>query len=117
MKNMYISVSGGRTFNDYVLLDQIMNHYKPWISHVNVGGAKGLDTLVERWCITNNIPFTVYKPQYQNSNDRGAPLRRNFDIVNGTSFLIAFPTSESRGTYDAINKAKNLNIPVYIHNV
>lgn len=114
---MHISVSGGRKFNDYVLLKQIMDHYKPWITCINIGGAKGLDTLVERWCIENNIQYNIFKPQYQHVNDRGAPLRRNFDIINGTSFLLAFPTKESTGTWDAVNKAKKMNIPVYIHNV
>lgn len=114
---MHISVSGSRSFNNYQQLNEIMNHFKPWITHVNHGGAQGLDSMVERWCNENSIPTTIYKPQYQHANDRQAPLRRNIDIVRNTSFLLAFPTSDSRGTWHAVNEAKKMGITVYVHNV
>lgn len=114
---MIVSVSGGRTYNNYNQLCTIMNHYKPWITHINHGGADGLDKMVESWCKENKIPTTILKPQYQHDHDRGAPLRRNYDIVRDTSFLLAFPTSESKGTWHAVKVAKELNVPVYIHKV
>lgn len=40
---------------------------------------------------------------------RKAALLRNVDIVQATDLIIAFPTSESRGTYHAIREAKRLN--------
>lgn len=114
---MLVSVSGGRTYNDFYKVCEIMNHYAPWITHVNHGGAKGLDTMVENWCIINGIPSTIYLPQYQHANDREAPKRRNIELIRGTAFLLAFPTSQSRGTYHAISVAEKMGIKVYKHDI
>lgn len=117
-----VSVSGSRECTDYYQIKQIMDHYKPWIKSVNNGGAKGVDSLVERWCVErqcveNNIPTYVFKPVYLNSEDRTAPLRRNMEIVRGTKYLIAFPSVKSRGTWDTIRKAESLGISYRIHRI
>lgn len=81
------------------------------ISNVNEiisGGARGIDSYAKRFAESYNIPLTEYVPDYA-LYGRKAALLRNVDIVQATDLIIAFPTSESRGTYHAIREAKRLN--------
>lgn len=79
------------------------------------GGAKGVDTLARRYAIEFNYPLTEMKPQYQNNNDREAPLRRNIDIANYGDVLVAVWDGMSTGTQHIISYMQKLHKPVYIH--
>ena len=48
---------------------------------------------------------------------RGATLVRNTKIVEEADKVIAFPSKESKGTYDSINKARKLNKLLKIINI
>lgn len=78
------------------------------------GGAEGIDALAERWAYNNDVPLRVFKPEYKHSRDRTAPLKRNTLIADACDILYAFPTSESRGTYDTIRKAEQMGKQVIV---
>ncbi len=64
----------------------------------------------------NNIEIIVLSPNWTRYG-KAAAIIRNTDIVGECDYLIAFPTKESRGTIDSINKAKKLHKNVKIINV
>ena len=73
---MKLAVIGSRTFLDYKLLseklDEIYEDYG--IDEIVSGGAKGADTLAERYALEHDIPIQIIKPKYLHSNDKGAPV-------------------------------------------
>jgi hypothetical protein len=58
-----------------------------------------VDQFAEQWAKKRGIPINSHKPDY-NLYGRGAPLRRNDDIVKECDELVAFPLEDhsSRGT-------------------
>ena len=51
---MKLAIIGSRDFLDYELLNQELKNYKDKITLVVSGGAKGADTLGEKWAIDSN---------------------------------------------------------------
>jgi len=103
---MKIAIIGSRDFNDYELLANTLN--KLDITLIISGGAKGADGLAERYALEHSIETLIYKPDYKLYN-RGAPLKRNLQIVDESDFVIAFWDGKSRGTKHAIEYAMSQN--------
>ena len=72
------------------------------------GGATGADTMGEKWATARGIPTQIFKPKWRNAGvyDAGAGIKRNTDIVNACTHMIAFPSDKGKGTQDSIRKAK-----------
>ena len=79
------------------------------------GGAKGIDTLAEKYAEEHNIPKLIIKPEYEKYR-RSAPLKRNEIIVDISDIVIAIWDGKSRGTKYAIDYAKKIgtHTEVYI---
>jgi hypothetical protein len=103
---MKVAVIGGRTFNDYELVKETLT--KLDITLLVSGGAKGADSLGERYASENNITTLIYKPDWK-LHGKGAGMIRNTDIVKNSDIVVAFWDGESKGTLDSIRKAENLN--------
>jgi hypothetical protein len=99
---MKVAVVGSRSFNDYEQVKRVLDQYS--ISLIISGGAKGADKLAERYAKENNIPTSIYLPNYDEFGKR-APLIRNDKIVDEAELVIAFWDGESRGTKYTIMKA------------
>ena len=97
------------TFEEF---SQIINDYNP--AHIVSGGAKGIDTFAENYAKLNNIPFTIFPPEY-NKYGRIATFIRNQQIVDASDMIIAFHTKDSKGTMDTIRRTKRSNKPLKIH--
>ena len=103
---MKVAVIGSRNFNDYELVKETLT--KLDITLLISGGAKGADSLGERYASDNNIRTLIFKPDWKR-NGRGAGMIRNTDIVKNSDMVVAFWDNESKGTLDSIRKAENLN--------
>lgn len=108
---MKVAVIGSRTFNDYELVKETLSTFT--ISLLVSGGAKGADSLGERYANENNIETLIFKPDWKKHGPAAGPLR-NTDIVNNADTIIAFWDCESRGTKDSITKAEKLGKEVII---
>ena len=77
------------------------------------GGATGIDAYAKRYAEENSLPLIENLPDYE-TYGRRAPLMRNTLIVDDADRMIAFPSGESKGTYDSIRKmekaGKRVNI-------
>lgn len=104
---MKLAVIGSRNFNNYELLKieltklSLSNSIEIIIS----GGAKGTDTLAEKYAVENSIQTMIYKPEY-NLYGKAAPIRRNETIIRDADTIIAFWDGTSKGTLSAITVAK-----------
>jgi hypothetical protein len=63
----------------------------------------------EKWAKDRQIPTVIYKPKWRNAQgvyDNAAGIKRNTDIVNACTHMVAFPSDEGKGTQDSIRKAR-----------
>ena len=103
---MKVAVIGGRTFNDYELVKETLT--KLDITLLISGGAKGADSLGERYANENKITTLIFKPDWER-HGRGAGMIRNTDIVKNSDIVVAFWDGSSKGTLDSIRKVEKLN--------
>ncbi|MFW5847609.1 MAG: DUF2493 domain-containing protein [bacterium] len=103
-----IAVVGSRTFNNYNFLCEILNKYKENIFLIVSGGAKGADSLGEKWANENNIKTLIIRPDWE-KHGRAAGFIRNKDIVDESDIVIAFWNQTSKGTKNTIDYAIKQN--------
>ena len=77
------------------------------------GGARGIDTCAEKYARTHGLRLTVFFPDYEKYG-KGAPLRRNHDIVQYADCVYAFWDGVSRGTSYTVELAKPYGKPVHV---
>ncbi len=69
------------------------------------GGAKGVDSLAREYALANGLKLTEFLPEYEKYG-RGAPLRRNLEIVKYADTVLAFWDGISRGTAHVIKSCE-----------
>lgn len=69
------------------------------------GGAKGIDTCAREYALANGIKLTEFLPEYSRYG-KGAPLKRNLQIIDYADIVIAFWDGSSRGTLHVIESCK-----------
>lgn len=75
------------------------------------GGAKGIDTCAREYALSHNIKLTEFLPDYRRYG-KGAPKRRNAEIVQNCDMVIALWDGKSRGTKFVIDFARYMSVPV-----
>lgn len=105
-----LAVVGSRSFNDWKKFSEHLDHWiekngKPEI--IVSGGAKGADSLAEKYASEKSIPTEIYKPDYSTYGSK-APLIRNDKIVEACTHMLAFPSNQGSGTQYTISKAEKL---------
>jgi len=110
-----LGIVGSRTFDNYNLLEkEIFNQISlEAIECVISGGARGADTLAEKFADKYNIPKMIYKANWDKYGNIAGFLRNN-DIVKNSDFIIAFWNGRSRGTQDTMTKAQASNKKLWI---
>lgn len=117
LKNQQIKIAviGSRSFDDYELLarsiKETMGRYE--VATVVSGGAKGADSLAERYAAENNLQTMILKPDWKKFG-RGAGVIRNKDIVENADYVLAFWDGSSKGTQNSIDHARKMNKPVKV---
>lgn len=80
------------------------------------GGAQGVDTFAKFFAARHHIPYMEYAPQYS-LYGKYATLKRNTQIVKESTVVIAFPTTDSRGTLHSMKEAKRLGRRLIVVNL
>ena len=112
---MKLAVVGSRTFNDYELLKSKLDiiHKRRKITCIVSGGAKGADSLSERWAKENNIETLIFIPEWEKYGKKAGYLR-NDDIIKNSDAVVAFWDEISKGTSHSINLAKKYDKPCLV---
>ena len=110
-----IAVVGSRNFNDYELFKKIMDEFLQNFEKVEFisGGAKGADALAERYAKENNIPITIFYPNWKKYK-KAAGYIRNKKIWEEADLGIAFWDGKSKGTTHSFKLAKKFNKDLYV---
>ena len=103
---MVVMIGGSREFDDYLYLKRNIEMY--CITKIISGGAKGADTLAEKYAKENNIPFECYPAEWDKFGKK-AGMIRNKTMIDKSEFCIFFLDGKSKGTEGAISYAKKMN--------
>lgn len=85
----------------------------PDVTELVSGGARGVDACVRAYAQTHGIPLTEFLPNYARYG-RGAPIRRNLEIVAYADSVLAFWDGHSRGTLSVIEACQKCGRPVRV---
>ena len=118
MKLISICVVGSRDMTDYRILSQVLDGMHLWSPH-NVkqfvcGGARGADTLGERWAKQRGYP-TVSMPADWDQHGKAAGPIRNAEMAEITDVLVAFWDGHSRGTQHMLRHCHDRGILIYLY--
>ncbi len=111
-KMIRVGVVGSRSFNDYDFLKKMLQWHD--IRLIVSGGAKGADSLAEKYAAECGIPTKIRKPNWDKFG-KSAGFRRNEEIVEDSDEIVAFWDGKSKGTIHTINLAEQAGKPVHIY--
>ena len=106
---MKLAVFGSRTLS----LSNIEEYLPNGVTEIVSGGAKGIDSEAAKFAISHNIKLTEFLPDYERYG-RGAPLKRNVQIVDYADAGLAFWDGVSRGTKYTIDLFHKCGKPITI---
>jgi hypothetical protein len=110
---MKVLVCGGRDFDDYEKVKDVLSQLFPWPTLIIEGGADGADNLANMWARSQKIPVQQYKADWE-KHGKGAGMIRNKQMLDEgkPDFVVSFPGG--RGTWDMTSRAIEAGIPTEI---
>jgi hypothetical protein len=120
-----ILVCGGRDFNDYAQLSQVLDTYADvhsgmyhpdddWLPTdltIIHGNARGADSLADKWAVNNYTGLEVYPADWQKNKKAAGPIRNKQMLVEGKpDVVLAF--AGGRGTANMISQAHKAGVIV-----
>ena len=100
-KNMKLLIVGSRSIKTFDLSPYVSKEVDTIIS----GGANGVDTLAEEYADKNRISKLIMRPAYARYG-KGAPLKRNEEMVKLADAVLVIWDGKSRGTKYTADFAK-----------
>jgi hypothetical protein len=125
---MKLIIAGGRDFDDYNLLTDVLSDlYEQlescnrgccsdfvWkIGEVVSGKASGADSLGERFAASAKIPVTEFPADWNKYGNAAGPIR-NKQMGDYADELLAFWDGKSKGTKHMIDYMTSLGKPVWV---
>ena len=127
MKELRVIIAGSRDFNDYELLKKsaieiiTKKTMLPDLTRIVSGGARGADTLGERFANEMGLEISRFIPDWDGLGKRAGYVRNaemaKFAVEDDNDgMLIAFLDGQSRGTKHMIDLAKRYGLEVHVVN-
>lgn len=108
-----IIVTGGRDFTDEDYVNQSLDyvHQRFNITRLIQGGAKGVDTLAQRWAEKNNIEVQTFSADWD-THGKAAGVLRNLDMLTqgNPDYVVSFPGGN--GTAHMVKSAIKARVKV-----
>lgn len=106
---MKLLIAGSRSITDIDISDYIPND----VDVIIASGAAGIDTIAERYADKRRISKYIMRPNYS-LYKRGAPIKRNHEMVDFCDKVLVIWDGHSRGTKSTIDYANKVGKPVEI---
>jgi predicted Rossmann fold nucleotide-binding protein DprA/Smf involved in DNA uptake len=103
---MKLAIVGSRNVGEI----NIGEHIPEGVTEIISGGSRGADTLAKEYANAHNILLTEFLPDYKRYG-KGAPLKRNVQIVDYADRVLAFWKDGSRGTKFVIDYCAKVGKP------
>lgn len=107
---MKVAVIGSRNLTVDDLGDYLPENTTELVS----GGARGIDTCAREYADSVGLKITEFLPEYDRYG-RGAPIKRNFQIIDYADMVIAFWDGKSRGTKMVIDTCEKIGKAIKIY--
>jgi hypothetical protein len=78
-------------------------------SHLTVPEVS-VDWIAHLWCVVNGLPDEPHPAQWDVHQRAAGPIRNAEIVQTGIDACVAFPLPSSRGTWDAVRKARKAGI-------
>ncbi len=101
---MKVAIIGSRN----LYIDNLEKYLPADISEIVSGGARGIDSCAKNYSLNTGIKLTEFLPDYVKYG-KGAPLKRNLQIIEYADCVVAFWDGKSRGTKYVIEECKKRN--------
>lgn len=120
---MKVIIAGSRDFDNYKMLNAycslILKGCKKADIEIISGGAKGADSLAEKFALEHNLIFKKFPANWE-TEGKQAGTKRNREMINyvrdSKALLIAFWDGTSPGTKNMITISINAGISVSVIN-
>lgn len=113
---MKIIIAGTRTVTDYSVVCRAVESSGFDISMVVSGGARGVDTLGERWAREHGAHF-IRMPADWGRHGKSAGMKRNREMARYADGLVAIWDGRSRGTKGMIDTMFVLKKPIFVYGI
>lgn len=110
---MKIAVIGSRSFDDYPKMKKVLDSLKDKITGIVSGGAKGADSLAEKWASENDVPIVIFFPNWDKYGKKAAMIRNKL-IIDECDQVVAFWDGKSPGTRNSLSIARIQNKKYFI---
>ena len=107
---MKLAIIGSRELQ----VEDLSKYISEEVSEIVTGGAKGIDSCAIRYANAMQIKLVTFLPDYRRYG-KGAPLRRNIEIIEYADCVLAFWDKKSKGTRFVIDECRRRNIPIDIY--
>lgn len=95
-------------------VENLGDYLPPGVTEIVSGGAKGIDSCARQYAQEHGLKLTEFLPDYPRYG-RGAPLKRNLEIIAYADQVLAFWDGNSPGTKHVINQCKKQKKKVTVH--
>lgn len=85
------------------------------VTFIVSGGAKGPDTIAENWAKRNDVPVSVFLPDWKGLGRRAGIVRNDQMLDTKPDLVLAFWDGQSKGTKHTIDQARKRGITVEIY--
>lgn len=109
---MKVAIVGSRN----LCIEEIGIYLPKGTTEIVSGGAKGIDQSAKKYAEQKGLCYTEFLPDYRRYG-KGAPLKRNMEIVDYAECVIAFWDGKSRGTKFVIEYCKKHCRPIVIYRI
>lgn len=106
---MKVAIIGSRG----LLVGDLTPYLPPDTTEIVSGGAMGIDRCAARYAREKGLILTEFLPDYEQYG-RGAPLRRNLQIIDYADLVLAFWDGTSRGTRYVIENCQKKGKPIKV---
>lgn len=120
---MILLISGSRNYTNYEALKKAVKRIEQKTGKKTAkilhGGAKGADTLAQRYATENQLPYAIIRPNYKNHPPKVAPLLRNTTLVEKADATLCLygPGRDGKGgTADTARKTLTAKKPLLVRN-
>lgn len=104
-------IAGSRSVTEYSIVRRTVEESEITVTTVISGGARGVDTLGERWARENNIPVERHEANWKKYG-KSAGMIRNKIMADNAEALIAVWDGKSHGTKAMITIAVQQGLAV-----
>ncbi len=106
---MKIAVIGSRNLT----IPDLGRYLPEGVTEIVSGGARGVDDCAKDYALAAGLPLTEFLPDYPRYG-RGAPLRRNLQIIDYADAVLAFWDGISKGTRYVIEQCQKMGKKVTV---